>query len=149
MDKLKGITEELDRLNLDRCKACNSTGTIFDDESPSGRMCVECMGGGAVPKPSPEQTLLSREYTTSRRIRVGFTSTQKDGWKYESTIEIDSDDPGLNLDDELTALDETARHTGVTGVVDRQVCDDLAMGKYRAEIESLDNASLARFGELA
>jgi hypothetical protein len=71
--------------------------------------------------PSTPGAVASRELT--RRVRVNFSSTLKDGWRYEATIEVQGNLPPGDIGVELTQLDKIAKIVGESGVIVRQRAD--------------------------
>jgi hypothetical protein len=56
----------------------------------------------------------------TRRVRVNFSSTIKDGWHYEATIEVQGTGSPGDIAVELTRLDQIAKVVGESGVIVRQ-----------------------------
>jgi hypothetical protein len=71
--------------------------------------------------PSTPGAVASRELT--RRVRVNFSTTLKDGWRYEATIEVQGNLPPGDIGVELTQLDKIAKIVGESGVIVRQRAD--------------------------
>jgi hypothetical protein len=56
----------------------------------------------------------------TRRVRVNFSSTIKDGWHYEATVEVQGTAGPVELEQALLALDTVAKSVGEGGVAVRQ-----------------------------
>jgi hypothetical protein len=82
----------------------DSTPSLTQPDSPS------------TPDPGVSQAL-------TRRVRVNFSSTLKDGWRYEATIEVQGNLPPGDIGVELTQLDKIAKIVGESGVIVRQRAD--------------------------
>jgi hypothetical protein len=70
---------------------------------------------------STPDAVVSRELT--RRVRVNFSSTLKDGWRYEATIEVQGTAGPIEIEQALLALDTVAKIVGEVGVAVRQRAD--------------------------
>jgi hypothetical protein len=68
--------------------------------------------------PSTPGAVASRELT--RRVRVNFSSTLKDGWRYEATVEVQGTAGPVAIEEALHALDLVAKIVGESGVIVRQ-----------------------------
>ena len=47
-----------------------------------------------------------------RYARIGYSKTAKEGWKYESTVSIKTDDSTVDIASELSALNRECRQEG-------------------------------------
>lgn len=69
------------------------------------------------------------EPVTERYARQALTQTAK-GWKYETTVSIKTEDPSINIEQELEELNLSARYQALAEIAIRASMDDSMVQKF-------------------